>query len=238
MLSNHRGFPSSIFKPGLAGFLAVFLFTFAPPGRAATVIFETTNLADTTPGEDLWQYSCTPGDFTFAAGQGFTVVFDRMLFAQLQSPPPFVNADWDPLTLQPDIALGSNGFYDALALRNAPSLADPFKVNVVWRGTGVPGSQPFTICDANFQPLVQGQTTNVPEPSAMVLLLAAVGFRVARSSRALAKASRLRELPSRTTPGIRSRFLNRRSREVRFGRAPKPTRETRALPGTPPLAIP
>ena len=178
MLSNHRGFPRSVFQPGLAGLLTVFLFTFSSPGRAATVIFEATNLADTTPGEDLWQYSYTPGDFAFAASQGFTIVFDRTLFSQLQSPPPFVNADWDAISLQPDLLLGSDGFYDALALRNAPSLADPFKVKVVWLGTGVPASQPFAIYDTNFQPLVQGQTTSVPEPGALALLLAAQGATV------------------------------------------------------------
>ena len=174
MLNNHRGFPRLVFEPGLAGLLAVFLFTFSPPGRGATILFTATDVADTTPGEDVWQYSYTPGDFTFAAGQGFTIVFDRTLFSQLQSPPPFVNADWDPIALQPDLALNSDGFYDALALRHAPSLADPFKVKVVWLGTGTPGSQPFTIYDTNFQPLVQGQTTtSVPEPSALALLLAA-----------------------------------------------------------------
>ena len=192
MLSNHRGFPRSVFRSGLVGLLTVFLFPFAPPGRAATLLFEATNLADTTPGEDVWQYSYTPGEFTFAAGQGFTVVFDRTLFSQIQSPPPFVNADWDPISLQPDPALNSNGFYDALALRNVPSLADPFKVNVVWLGTGAPASQPFTIYDTDFQPLVQGQT--VPEPSALALLLAVAVFRGARSSRRdeLSKTSELK----------------------------------------------
>ena len=204
MLSNHRGFPRSVFQPGLAGLLTVFLFTFSSPGRAATVIFEATNLADTTPGEDLWRYSYTPGDFTFAAGQGFTVVFDRALFSQLQSPPSFINADWDALSLQPDLALNSDGFYDALALRNAPSLADPFKVNVVWLGTGAPGPQPFTIYDTNFQPLAQGQTTNVPEPSALALLLAASWLAAPATSRpARGRSHKPRSAPLRNaTRGI------------------------------------
>ena len=209
MLSNHRGFPRSVLKPGLAGALAVFLFTLSPPGHGAAVVsiitgigaeyiapapaisvtfrFAVVDVANTTPGQDLWEYSYTPADFAFAAGQGFTIAFDRTLFTLLQSPPPFVNADWDPLTLQPDLALGSNGLYDALALRNAPSLADPFKIKVVWLGTGTPGAQPFTIYDTNFQPIVQGQTTSVPEPSALALLLlqgaAISNRRPSRSSR-------------------------------------------------------
>ncbi len=83
-----------------------------------------------------------------------------------------MNADWDPISLQPDLALGSNGFYDALALRNTPSLADPFKVQAVWLGTGTPGPQPFTIYDTNFQPLAQGQT--IPEPTAALLIFSAL----------------------------------------------------------------
>ena len=138
------------------------------------MIYAATDVADTTLGEDIWEYSYTFAGFTFGAGQGFTVFFDRTLFSQLQSPPPFVNADWDPLTIQPDLILGSNGFYDALALRNAPSLANPFKVKFVWLGTGTPAAQPFVIYNTDFSTNTQGQTTSVPEPSALALLLATV----------------------------------------------------------------
>ena len=86
-----------------------------------------------------------------------------------------MNADFDLLTVQPDLALASNGFYDALALRNNPSLADLFKVRFVWLGTGTSGSQPFTVYNADFSTQSQGQTTSVPEPSALALLLAALG---------------------------------------------------------------
>ena len=111
------------------------------------------------------------------------MVFDRTINSPLQSAPRFVNGDWDPITVQPDLPLNSDGFYDALALRHAPSLADPFKVNVVWRGTGAPGPQPFTIYDTNFQPLVHGQTTSVPEPSAFALLRAASWLAAPAASR-------------------------------------------------------
>ena len=135
MLSNHRGFPRSVFKSGLAGLLAVFLFTLSPPGRGASVVstpggigaeyvapapaievtfrFAVVDLADTTPGQDLWEYSYEVSSLTLTAGQGFTIFFDLNLFTLLQSPPPFVNADWDLLSVQPDLALASNGFFDA-----------------------------------------------------------------------------------------------------------------------------
>ena len=153
----------------LAGVMAMLflLLVFVSTGRAAFVTYAATDVADTLPGQDLWEYAYTVGLADFSAGEGFTVSFDRHLYALLQSPPPFVNANWDPLTIQPDLALNSNGFYDALALRDNPSLADPFKVQFVWLGSGQPGSQPFTIYDRQFQVIAQGST--VPEPSTLLI---------------------------------------------------------------------
>ena len=90
MRSNHRGFPRSVFKSGLAGLIAVFLFTFSPPGRGAAVVtipggigaayvppapginvtfrFEVVDLADITPGQDLWEYSYQVTGLTLTAG--------------------------------------------------------------------------------------------------------------------------------------------------------------------------
>ncbi len=197
MLSQHRGFPRSAFPSGLAGLLAVFLFMFSPPGRGAAVVstpggigaayvppppgiavtfrFEVVDLADTTPGQDLWEYSYQVTGLTLTAGQGFSIFFDLNLYTLLQNPPPFVNTDFDLLVAQPDLALHSNGFYDAQALVNNPSFADPFKLRFVWLGTRTPGSQPYTVYNADFSTQSQGQTTNIPEPSALALLLAAQG---------------------------------------------------------------
>ena len=107
MLSNHRGFPRSVFKPGLAGLIAVFLLTFSSPGRSAAVVsipggigaayvppqpgiavtfrFEVVDLADTTPGQDLWEYSYQVSGLTLTAGQGFTIFFDLGLYTLLRS---------------------------------------------------------------------------------------------------------------------------------------------------------
>ena len=87
-----------------------------------------------------------------------------------------MNADFDLLVVPPDLALTSNGFYDAQALRNAPSFADPFKVRFVWLGTAgtSPGAQPVTVYNADFSTQSQGQT--VPEPSTLVLLVAAASL--------------------------------------------------------------
>ena len=128
MLSNHRGLPRSVFKSGLAGLIAVFLFTSSPPGHGAAVV--------TVPG-----------------GIG----------AEYVAPAP-------------DLALSSNGSYDAQTLRNTPSFADPFKLRFVRLDTGgtTPGAQPCTVYNADFTTQRQGQTTSVPEPTIALLLFSGI----------------------------------------------------------------
>ena len=189
------GSPATVRNAGLAGLL-LFL-SLSPPGRAAAVVslskgigaefiqpppdigatfrFEVVDVADNTPGQDLWEYRYTVSDLTLTAGQGFTIFFDLNLYTLLQSPPPSVNADLDLLTVQPDLTLRSNGFYDAQSLRDNPSLAGVFKVRFTWLGSvgTTPGAQPVTVYNADFSTREQSQTTNVPEPSAFALLLTA-----------------------------------------------------------------
>jgi hypothetical protein len=117
------------------------------PSKSAIIQFQVTDLADTVPGQDLWEYSYRVSDFSFAFGQGFTVFFDRALFDQIENPPRPVNAEWDVITVQDDPVLSSDGFYDAQALVNAPLLPV------------LPGSQPYVIYGQNFAPLVSGLTT-------------------------------------------------------------------------------
>lgn len=155
-----RALPSLATVAG-AALLAV-LPPLCPVAHAATVSFTATNLADTTPGEDLWQYQYSVSNLALNPGQGFSIFFDLNLYSQLQSSPPSLNTGWDLLAIQPDLALASNGFFDALVLQAAPSLANPFTLTFVWLGTGAPGSQPFTIYDANFSTIAEGQTNPVP----------------------------------------------------------------------------
>ena len=139
----------------------------SPALLAATILYTATDVADLVPGQDLWEYRYVVSGLTLTAGQGFTIFFAPNLYTLLETPPPFVNADWDALTVQPDVLLNSAGYYDALALRTNPSFADPFKLRFVWLGTGTPGAQPFTVYDTDFSTISQGQTTTIPEPSGL-----------------------------------------------------------------------
>ena len=159
---------------GILFVLAVLLIVFAGKSYATTISYQATNLADTIPGEDLWQYSYSVSGHSFNQFYGFTVLFDYLLYSKLEDPPPFVNNDWDPIVLQPDLILQEEGAYDALALVDNASFADPFTVSFVWLGSGVPGSQPFQLYDPNFETIESGRTTSgaaaIPEPATLLLL--------------------------------------------------------------------
>ena len=152
----------------------VFLFMMimtAYPLYAATITYKAIDLADTTVGEDLWQYKYTVKDHVFPAGNGFSIFFDSSIYGSLQNPAPFVNPNWDILVLQPDDQLLADGIYDALALVNNPSLTDIFTLTFVWRGLGTPSFQRFEIYDTSFNIIENGNTTVsiVPVPPAFVL---------------------------------------------------------------------
>jgi hypothetical protein len=133
---------------------------------AATIIFTATDLVDSMPGQDLWEYSYRVSDLALAANQGFAIRFDQTLYLDLQSPPPWVNGAWNVMTLQPDLGLNADGLYDALALQGNPSLANSFSINFVWLGSGTPGAQPYEIYDTDFATLARGETV-APPPAAL-----------------------------------------------------------------------
>lgn len=149
---------------------------FSGNSYSTTISYQVTDQADTTPGQDLWQYSYSISGYTFNTGYGFTVLFDYSLYSNLEDPPPFVNSDWSPLVLQPDLSLTADGTYDALALADNASLADPFTVSFVWLGIGTPGPQSFDVYDPDFEIIESGRTTlagpaQIPEPATLLLLV-------------------------------------------------------------------
>jgi hypothetical protein len=154
--------------------LAAWMLLLPPDGEALTIQYSATDLADAIPGQDLWSYAYTVTGFDFDQDLGFAISFAPGLYEDLESPPPTPNADWDILTLQPDGNLPADGLYDALALVDDASLADPFTVSFVWIGGGAPGSQPFFVYDESFQTVESGFTVLVPEPGTLLLLGAAV----------------------------------------------------------------
>jgi hypothetical protein len=130
-----------------AGLLTLTLATLARAEKAdaLTIRFETFDLADVTPGEDLREIRYHVTGSSVLVNHGFAIEFGLALYRNLEDPPPAVNADWDVLVLQPDPGIPADGIYDALAVTDNPSLADPFVLTFVWLGAEDPGSQPFTV---------------------------------------------------------------------------------------------
>lgn len=99
--------------------------------HAIIITYEATDLANTTAGEDLWQYTFTASDHTFAADTGLTIYFDYALYGAIDPSPISPNGDWNVLTWNPDAGIPDAGAYDAYALSDNASLADSFMVSFV-----------------------------------------------------------------------------------------------------------
>ncbi len=134
----------------------------------------------TFAGGNSWQASFSiTNDGGLPEVNSFTVFFDQPVASNLQllaSP-----SNWDTIVIQPDVALASSGFMDALVFDPANALllgqtAKGFGVSFEWNAAeGLPRSFDFTVNDAGFNVLASGITvasvTAVPEPSTLLLLM-------------------------------------------------------------------
>jgi len=163
--------------------VAVFLCLLFPYLVGANPIpiiqYQAIDFPDLVPGQDLWQYQYSVSYATadkFLQNQAFTIFFDYNLYNNLEDPPPILT-DWFTFVFQPDLQLPSDGEYDALALKDDPSLANAFNLTFVWLGGAgsAPGSQPFVVNEfdsqGNFVAMLgSGQTNLIPEPATLLLV--------------------------------------------------------------------
>jgi len=140
---------------------------------ATTILYDVRDLGS---GKFEYEYSVT-NDTLAVDIEEFTIFFDMVLYSNLSL--TLTPTGWDPLVIQPDIALPADGFYDALALVSRISPGDTlggFGVSFDWLGTGTPWSQLFEVVDpTTFETLDSGATIPVPEPLSILLLASGLG---------------------------------------------------------------
>lgn len=156
--------------------IALFILCAAAINSAQAALI-TSNFSDL--GSNQWTVDLTLTNDSDAAGiNEFTIYFSELLFSNLS----IINSPsaWDSLVVQPDLFLGSSGFFDsynpiALALGSSQS---GFTVGFTFIGQGAPGALSFDALDADFNLLSSGATSTAPtqvsEPSAFLLM--SLGF--------------------------------------------------------------
>jgi hypothetical protein len=173
---------------GAPAIVVAFMCVSPPTAGATTIAYVATPL-----GGSAWEYGYSLSGGSLSAQQGFAVFFDPSLYSTLA----LVGAapqDWDSIVADPiaDPQVNSPGYYDAVALVNAPPFMGPFRVSFIWLGAPgtIPGSQPaeFYQLDSTGAPIpfesLQTSPTGtaaVPEPS--TLLLMSTGVALIRLSR-------------------------------------------------------
>jgi hypothetical protein len=133
----------------------------AGSAQAVEVSYTVQNLSG-----NRWLYAYRLDEFPYAAGYGFSVYFDPELYASLSTALPGPGSDWDPVVVQPDPGLSSDGLYDAEALFDDSTPDAVFRVSFDWLGGGTPGAQSFVVREPSpsFAAVEEG-TTFAPEPA-------------------------------------------------------------------------
>lgn len=158
--------------------------------KAAAIQYVATNLADTTPGQDLWRFDYTIAGRSFLQSQFVDIYFDPLLYSSLTAAPT-PNPDWDVAILQQPNPLNlppfNVGIFDMFALVDNASLAGEFSVTFVYSGPGTPGSQPFDVFDASGAVLESSftspVTSGIPEPSTCVTVSTVLAVLILGSKR-------------------------------------------------------
>lgn len=152
--------------------LAFLMFGVSTPSLATSIEYEISNISGNT-----WEYSYEVFNDSLSVDiEDFVVYFDYNLYENLVA--VSTPLDWDPLVLQPDTGLPSDGVYDVLALSIGIVPGDSlggFTVQFDFLGTGIPGAQTFDVVDASSFDLLDGgmtvlRSSRVPEPGLLLLL--------------------------------------------------------------------
>jgi hypothetical protein len=126
--------------------------------------YQATDLPDSVPGEDLWQYHYVVSG-SFAPFTGFNILFDPTQYGAL-SDASGGGGNWDTLSLDPDPLFPADGIFSASVSSSATQTSAEFDVTFVWLGSGTPAEQGFEVFDDLFNVVETGQTTPSSGPPA------------------------------------------------------------------------
>ncbi|MCJ7777536.1 MAG: PEP-CTERM sorting domain-containing protein [Sedimentisphaerales bacterium] len=152
-----------------AAVVFVFSLTAIGSGVPKTEIrYQTSDL-----GSGRWQYNYDVTNISLTVPiEEFTIWFDYGLYKNLAVETPDTPVGWDQIVIQPELVLGDDGYYDALALTSGigvGQMVSGFAVRFDWLGTGVPGPQFYEIIDpVTFETIDSGWT--IPEPATLLVL--------------------------------------------------------------------
>jgi hypothetical protein len=138
----------------------------------------------TSLGGNLWRYDYTVNNPSPSLGfDEVTIYFDPTKYSLLGT--PVAPAGWDPIVVQPDAGIPSDGFFDVLNLSGSLAAGDSFSgfsVSFTYLLTDTPSAQSFDLINSSdFSVVNSGSTTNpmgstqIPEPASLALVLLGIG---------------------------------------------------------------
>lgn len=156
--------------------------------QATTIYYEATDLTDTAPGEDLWQYTYHLTDAALIYNDDIGIVFDHELYTVIVlKDPPQPNTDWFAYPIVSPVFPDQtplDSYFVLQAKVDNPTLADLFTIEFIWLGGAEdPGSQFWAQSHFDGDKIIidaVGITNAVPIPSTAVLLLGGMIFLTGR----------------------------------------------------------
>lgn len=149
------------------------------PVASAGLSYEAVDVPDTVLGVDRMKYVYHL-DGAFTAFNGFNLLYDPALYANLAITLPLSTTDWSQTVTDP---APGDGLVSSFALADIADATATFEVEFDWLGTDMPGSQPFELFDDMFNVVDTARTTpfgatppdpTVPEPGTLALAAAAL----------------------------------------------------------------
>ena len=167
---------------------SLLLLAAAPPAALADIqiVYQTEDLPDAEPGQDLWRYTYTVSGWAFGELDGFRIYFPTHSFSDVDIID--IPTQWDAVALVPDEVFPDQAFL-AQALENTSSTAT-FMVEFRWLDDipNTPGSQRYELFDPDLVVLDPPGTLGtisqvIPEPQTGPFVLTGLALLAALSMR-------------------------------------------------------